>query len=680
MEKLKSSLKSALIFVGKGTVFRYVLVLLILASIPSAVLLQKWYENSSYKSEEIKKDSAISNDISGTIATDVESNIENESRSTYTLDDGFEEYVEETSSINSNFNNNPSDDVVSVDKSSLLGEDLIILEGESFNVNKDLKLKAIDRDGSDITNRISIERNDVNTAKPGNYKVKAYVKLSDGSILQKEFLVTVKEATLDVSIKDFVADKTNVEKGENIQFNLDMNLSKKHISPVSAMINGIEYPVYKTKQGILKNKITYKVNVKAEETSGKKNYNMSYIKMSDNTIISTNNTAMVEVLKDEAKIKNFTYAEETIQRRIKAKFNIEDKDNSSSNMRVEVYRGNELIKTKELEKQQEDYNLYLDTEYNGKYKIKFIADINRTVDALDEDNKYNAVIFEETVNISKIDKPTITGKSIEIMQGDSFDPIRDLSIKAYDEDGNDIADKVVFDTDLDTNLVGNYNVKATVKGKNGREYSVNFTVEVKPSTSNYVEENEVDLVSYYEKDNYSRELRVGSSIRDTVNGFESETLTSSVNMAGMVNKADGTAANGKIQVELPTSMSFTVDKNGTFIAANGYFIKNRSSVPVEVSVKQFTETNNSGGITVKAETESLSALDRSNIHLSLLAGTKKIDLGGSLSNEPLLATIEPNGSTFIQLVGDAGKDAGKDVDDNGVNEEFSVVFKIKKKN
>lgn len=690
MEKLKDTLKGSWVYIVKGKALKYILFLLLIASVPSAFFLKKAY-NERYNSK--NESSNVENEFvaTGTINTEVNKNDSDKTpRSTYTVDEGFDNYVEEeSSSSNSNDYNNVSNTTNYVNKSSLLGNDLTISEGDSFNVTKDLQLKATDKDGTDITSRISIEKNDVNTTKPGNYKVKAYVILNDGARIEKEFLVTVKETPLDVSIESFKAEKDSVEKNDNISFNLDLNISKSHISPVAVMINGTEYPVYKGKQSIfraLSNKRSYKVNVKAGDLAGNHNYNMTYIKMSDNTIITTDNTEVVNILKEEAKVKNFTYEEETLARRIKATFAIEDKDNTTSNTRLEIYKDKEIIKTIELDK-KENYTVYIPMEYNGKYKVKVVSDINRTGDIEDESVTYNNVLFEESVIISKIDRPTIVGKSIEILQGDDFDPAKDLSIVARDEDGNDITDKVIFDSNVDINTPGRYKVKATVSAKNGKEYSAEFTVVVKVvkvSSEEYeTVEEEVDSFIRMIDEDYN--LRSVNSTKGTVSGPESSTLTSSVTMNGSVDKADGTAANGRIQVELPTSMSFVVDKDGAFISANAYEVKNKSSVDIELSVQQFNETNTIGGITIKPENEVNDSLDRSNVSLKLVAGGSEVDLANvDPANPILLGTIGQSSSLTMNLSGKAGKKVDNNagtgsVDHDGASEDFTVVFKIKKK-
>lgn len=774
MKKNDGIWKSALMFVAKGNIFKYILALIIVLLIPSAVILRNWYYEKMNTGKETEKVEE-KNLTTGVINTEAEKG----PISRYTLDDGFEEYKEESQNFNST--NNISTNNKIEDKSSLLGEDLVISEGSSFNVNKDLKLMATDKDGSDITDRISIERNDVNTSKPGDYKVKAYVRLSDGSRVEKEFLVTVKETNLEVAIESFGVEKKYVNKNDNISFNLELNVSKSHVSPVSAMINGTEYPVYKGKNSIFKifsDKKRYNVNVKAENVVGKQEYKMSYIKMSDNTIITTENSETVEVLKEEAKVKNFTYEEESFAKRIRSKFSIEDVDNSSSNIRLEFYKGNQLIESIKLDK-KDNYEVYLPTKSNGKYKVKVLVDTNLTQDEIEEYTIQNNVILEEFINISNIDQTAITGKSIEIIQGDSFEPINDLSIVAVDKDGQDITNKVVIDNKVDVDNPGKYEVKATVIKENGKEYSVRFQVTVKPiaevvsftplktevnkgeqielaielktlkdnveavsavinnneynlvkdrTTSSYIaqlngetssgskkytlsklkmkdgkeikvnnisevkvlrslgrmignneneeliSDNSYDITTYSE----STEKARASSGSGTVSGNDTETLNSSLKMTGTVKKDDGSAPAGKLEVEVPTRMTFTIDQAGNFTSGT-YTISNKSSVPIEVSVAEFKETNTNGGITVKPRSEDISSLDRSNIHLELLADGSRVDLGEKSVQEKQLVEIAEGSSRTIFLVGESGKAKGTDVDNNGASEDFNFVFKIKKK-
>ena len=86
----------------------------------------------------------------------------------------------------------------------------------------------------DISENIIIQKNTVNTKVPGTYAVVASVRLSNGQLKEKEFVVTVKETRLDVVLESFKPVKDIVQKEENIVFDIDLKISKKHINPSHA--------------------------------------------------------------------------------------------------------------------------------------------------------------------------------------------------------------------------------------------------------------------------------------------------------------------------------------------------------------------------------------------------------------------------------------------------------------
>ncbi len=223
-----------------------------------------------------------------------------------------------------------------------------------------------------------------------------------------------------------------------------------------------------------------------------------------------------------------------------------------------------------------------------------------------------------------------------MLQGASFDPIKDLSIKATDVDGKDITNKVLIENDVNTDLEGSYNVLASVINQNGRKIEKKFDVVVNPAenldldnntNSNIMSrifggsynvlasvinqngrkiEKKFDVVvnpaenldldnntnsnimsrifglnsNNYEKNNTkSRSLQTKS----TLNGSDTKSLTQSVKVTGTVTKKDGSAPDGKIEVELPTTMSFSVDQKGNF-SAGDFKVTNHSSTDIQVSI------------------------------------------------------------------------------------------------
>ncbi len=228
----------------------------------------------------------------------------------------------------------------------------------------------------------------------------------------------VKATDLNVAVKSFKPVKEVVQKGDSVVLDLDLSISKKHVTPNSVMINGKEYTLYKSVENIfdrimntnrykvsliasdipgiqeynmsyikmsdntldtlyksvenifdrIMNTNRYKVSLIASDIPGIQEYNMSYIKMSDNTLVSTDNTASVNVLKSEPKIKNFVYEKKSVFKKLSVQFAIEDVDNTTSDLRIELYKDNKLLKTEKINN-LEDYYGYFNTDTNGTYEL-----------------------------------------------------------------------------------------------------------------------------------------------------------------------------------------------------------------------------------------------------------------------------------------------------------------------
>ena len=177
---------------------------------------------------------------------------------------------------------------------------------------------------------------------------------------------------------------------------------------------------------------------------------------------------------------------------------------------------------------------------------------------------------------------------------------------------------------------------------------------------------------------------------DTFRWNEGQPQNVDVTVNGSVNSNTGIAPQGKLEVELPVSMDFSVDKNGTFNGTS-YNVTNKSQSKVAVSVANFTEENTQGGITILPTSEkgSIDEKGRDHVIMALIGDNNKyIDLGAfNKSTDPakeLLVVDENNGVGTIQLNGVAGKEAittnGNVSDTTGVAETFKLVFQIKKKN
>ena len=171
---------------------------------------------------------------------------------------------------------------------------------------------------------------------------------------------------------------------------------------------------------------------------------------------------------------------------------------------------------------------------------------------------------------------------------------------------------------------------------------------------------------------------------------EGQSQNVDVTVTGSVKSSTGIAQQGKLEVELPVSMDFSVDQNGTFTGTS-YSVTNRSQSKVAVSVANFTEENKHGGITILPtnQKDTIDGKGRDNVIMALIGDNDQyIDLGNfDKTTDPtkeLLEVDKNNGVGTIRLAGVAGKgnitSANNGINnDTGVSETFKLVFQIKKK-
>ena len=179
---------------------------------------------------------------------------------------------------------------------------------------------------------------------------------------------------------------------------------------------------------------------------------------------------------------------------------------------------------------------------------------------------------------------------------------------------------------------------------------------------------------------------------DTLSGNESDVMTQDVTVTGEVKSNQGTVAEGRLEVVLPTSMAFSIDQKGNFTDVD-YKVTNNSPTAISVGIQQFRETIANGGITLKAKTATseMDNLPRNNVQMALVGdngstGSKRyVDLGDpatqNLTSTQPLIDVESKQTGIIQLLGNAGKKIDSETPElqKGMTEKFTVVFEVKKK-
>lgn len=184
---------------------------------------------------------------------------------------------------------------------------------------------------------------------------------------------------------------------------------------------------------------------------------------------------------------------------------------------------------------------------------------------------------------------------------------------------------------------------------------------------------------------------------ETKEDFNTNPINSDLVINGSVRNAQGQAPAGKLQVELPTALSFTVDQEGNFSSAGNFTITNKGTDAIDVKVAQFNESKPNQGIELKARSgfnsSAIASAKRSEVSI-VLRGDAEVDLGETItagSPKPLVTNLQGgNTSRTITIDGLAGRDKTKDseqVDSKttnatlgaaGTSEDFTLRFLVTK--
>lgn len=311
-----------------------------------------------------------------------------------------------TNEVNNNNNNSDEDKKEDIlDRSSFNGKDVMVSEGEPFNPMNALQLAATDINGKNITNKIVITENNVDTYKPGLYTVKANVTLSNENTLEKEFLVRVEPTILNLAVNDLKISKNVLEKNEHFNLTFAVKSSKSYLEVASVNINNEDYVVNKTSSSsFFRTSNKYEVDLVAPSKAGTEKIEIKSVTMSDGTIVDINKSVNVEILKEEAQltdasIKNISNENENIF----LEYKLEDVDDTINKAFLYLYDENDIIiQQEELEKNNKFY-INLNITENGKYKVQIKAYYKEDISIIPY--SYNEKeLFLENLEIDKFNK------------------------------------------------------------------------------------------------------------------------------------------------------------------------------------------------------------------------------------------------------------------------------------
>lgn len=350
---------------------------------------------------------------------------------------------------------------------------------------------------------------------------------------------------------------------------------------------------------------------------------------------------------------------------------------------------------------------------------KTVVDIDKTVNinVLKEDATLNNVIVEDESNENNALKISFNLKDVD-------NTINDPKICIYDEDGNLVLEKPFLknkyssytkvSTKINLDKAGIYTVKVlankndeakeqTNEEKSIELFSKEIAVNMKavsdgedmsllPMNENYDDEG---IEAYSEDDKVSlRSISSRSSSKD-VEVFPTGTSEHEISITGNITNYKGEILPGVIQVVVPTSTSFKVDKDGNFTAPS-INIQNNGEESIDIYVYKFIDPNGQNGINIKKEKDIIadeSTTARCNLSLSISGNTtayfksenssenksgvySDIDLTNEVTGGINILKVYPHSSNALTLNGKAGKKTSDS--DTAIRDTFKLILKIKR--
>lgn len=600
--------------------------------------------------------------------------------------------------------NNDKKDEVAVDKSAFVGKDMIISEGDNFEPFETLQLSAKDVDGKNITKKIVITENNVDIYKPGLYTVKANVQLSNGNILYKEFLVRVEPVKLQLAVNDIQVSKDILKKRESYTMSFKVDSSKDYIDVSTVNINGkMYYPNKTTKRRFFSKDDVYTIQLVANDKAGVEDINFNTITMTDGTVVDINQLKTVEVLKDEASIKDMVIDNISDDGEVAISFFIKDIDDTISKAKLYVYDEEEnVIVEKEVEKNK-TINSILNVNKNGVYKIKVVADENVEFVAQNTKDSKRKELYSTSIEVknARFSDNSIKEANVDIasyiVYNDENDFINQLSfaqIKAGDgleedtdsenPDGSDSSDETPTPSPNPDQDSGTDNGAGEEGGVGGSDSNA-------PSSGNgesgTTEREDVFIV---DKNNPGDE----SSDPKYTRGYTTkDKLHVVIPTHGKMNKNAGVVEKKKISVTIPTVANFTVTSSSELIGPS-LKITNNGEEDIDISVDEFIDPNGSEGIELVTDADVSNNeganYKRSQVNLwlentaenkKLYLGNRKLcdTLGGNIIDQAenkKIAKVLNLSSLELKIGGKAGKsplDRNEPIRDN-----FKLILKIKR--
>lgn len=534
--------------------------------------------------------------------------------------------------VNTNNSNDSQKEEIN-DRSSFNGKDVMVSEGEPFNPMNALQLAATDINGKNITNKIVITENNVDTYKPGLYTVKANVTLSNENTLEKEFLVRVEPTILNLAVNDLKISKDVLEKNEHFNLTFAIKSSKSYLEVASVNINNKDYTVNKVSGGsFLRKSDKYEVDLVAPVKGGTEKIQIKSVTMSDGTIVDVDKSIEIEILKEEAQITDVVIKNiSNEQEKISLEYNLNDIDETIDKAMLYLYNEeNIIIQQEELEKNNKS-NIELNINENGIYKVEIRAYYKEDINTV-SDFYLEKELFVENIEVSKFNNELLNENEQISMTSIDYEQESMVRMSISENEGSY--------RQVNTNL-------ASVEGES------------------------------------------------QITGLDNQEQTQDVKITGNVMDDKGNMPVTNFKVTVPTTANFTVNKSGNLIGPTLQVI-NEGRQEIDVYANDFKKVGN-GDIEIISEKEVLTnkELDRKSISLKLvgsegvayLSATK--DGNGGVSENEDLSTLSESRVKLLTLSSGNETPQVKRIDIQGkagikpitkpASDKFILTLKIKKR-
>ena len=405
-------------------------------------------------------------DIELKVDSNVNTNVAGEYKVLYSATDS----KGKTSRAQSKVTVNPK--LTAINKAPIItAEDKVIKVGDKFDPKAGVSAK--DANGVDITSKIEVIENNVDTSKVGTYKVKYSVTDSKGVTTIKIITITVKKDIIlaeSITINDKSDNKMYIDNTKVITASINKEAQIRDIKWTISDENIASLKVVDNQAQIVA-KSEGKVTITASTTDGSDK--------SDSMTINIVN------FKNDSNVPS--YIRDIIDTNILLP--VVEKDSYTITFEVKDITVDKLDAfLDELEKQsielvsvrdENDFRIYKIKVTNKSILFKF-SNVNY-IDIKVSNKLANASDINERLNKLQSLKPVIEITSNQIITvGDSFDPLKGVS--AYDKDGVDITSNIKVEGNVDTSKAGEYKLTYTVKDAQGRQTSIAVVITVKEKT------------------------------------------------------------------------------------------------------------------------------------------------------------------------------------------------------